>query len=139
VRAKLLHTPGGVTVDIDFAGFPRHSVRQNTEFGIAVVMKALREYSGRSICPTRAAFVHARNSDLRDFQRFFGCPIEFGQAANEGSSCGLLEFSNDTLETPLITADEGLLNALRPFCELAAKERNTAAGTLRSAVEKEVE
>jgi hypothetical protein len=139
VRLKLKRTPGGSIVEIEFVGISRHSVRQNAEFGIAVILKALRELAGSRIRPIRAAFVHGRNSDLRDFERFYGVPVEFGRAASEGASSDLLEFSNDELAIPLITADAKLLEALQPFCDMAAKERNTAAGTLRAAVENEVE
>jgi AraC-like DNA-binding protein len=139
VRLKLTRTGKGIAAEIEFAGLPSHVVRQNAEFGISVVLKALREIAGRSVRPTRAAFVHARNSDLRDFERFYGCTVEFGRAASEGVSSDLLEFSNDALAIPLITADTKLLDALQPFCDMAAKERKTAAGTLRAAVETETE
>ena len=46
---------------------------------------------------------------------------------------------NETLALPLVTGDEHLLNTLQPICEEAAKERNTARGTLRSSVENEVQ
>jgi AraC-like DNA-binding protein len=85
------------------------------------------------------AFAHPRNSDLRDFYRFYGCSVEFGRAAHEAVSSDLIEFSNDALVSPLVTGDTKLLDALRPFCDIAAKERNTRAGTLRAAVENEVE
>jgi AraC-like DNA-binding protein len=84
-------------------------------------------------------FAHARNSDLREFEHFYGCPVEFGRTASEGVLSDLLEFSNDALAVPLITADAKLLDALLPFCDIAAKERSTDAGTLRAAVENEVE
>jgi hypothetical protein len=74
-----------------------------------------------------------------DFERFYGCTVEFGRAASEGASSDLLKFSNDALAIPLITADAKLLEALQPFCDMAARERKTAAGTLRPAVESEVE
>jgi AraC-like DNA-binding protein len=54
-------------------------------------------------------------------------------------SSDLLEFSTDTLAIPLVTADAKLLRALQPFCDMAAKERGTAKGTLRAAVENEAE
>ena len=139
VRLKLIRKPEGVDVEVEFIGVPRHSVRHNAEFGIAVILKALREVAGRNICPTRTAFAHARNSDLREFERFYLCPVEFGRAANEGALSDLLEFSNDALATPLLTTDAKLLKALQPFCEMAEKERATATGTLRAAVEDEVE
>lgn len=140
VRVKLIRTPEALAVGFNLVGLAGHSARQNAEFAIAVVLKALREVAGQNIRPTRAAFAHARNSDLREFERFYGCPVEFGRASSGGASFDmLLEFSNDTIATPLITADQKLLNALQPFCDMAAKERKTAAGTLRAAVENEVE
>ena len=139
VRLKLTRTGERLIAEVEFVGLPRHEVRQNAEFGIAAIVKALREVAGRNIRPTRAVFAHARNSELREFERFYLCPVEFGRAAREGVSSDLLEFSGDTLATPLITADRKLLNALRPFCDMAARERSTALGTLRSAVESEVE
>jgi AraC-like DNA-binding protein len=139
VRLKLIRKPEGVDVEVEFIGVPRHSFRHNAEFGIAVILKALREVAGRNICPTRTAFAHARNSDLREFERFYLCPVEFGRAANEGALSDLLEFSNDALAIPLLSTDAKLLEALQPFCDMAAKERTTAKGTLRAAVENEVE
>ena len=139
VRLQVTRTPAGIAVEVGFVGVSRHEVRQNAEFGIAVVLKALREVAGRNVRPDRVAFAHPRNSNLREFNRFYGCPVEFGRAANEGVSSDLLEFSSDTLAIPLFTADAKLLEALQPFCDLAAKERSTSAGTLRAAVETEVE
>jgi AraC-like DNA-binding protein len=139
VRLKLTRTPEGVALEVEFVGLPRHEVRQNAEFGIAAILKALREIAGRNIRPSRVAFAHARNSDLREFERFYLCPVEFGRAANEETSSDLMEFSGETLAVPLITADAKLLNALQPFCDRAAKERGTGKGTLRAAVENEVE
>jgi AraC-like DNA-binding protein len=139
VRLKLRRKPEGVDVEVEFIGVPRHSVRQNAEFGIAIILKALRELAHRNICPTRAAFVHARNSDLREFERFYLCPVEFGRGSDEGVLSDLLEFSNDALAIPLLTSDPKLLDALQPFCEMAAKERGTTNGTVRAAVENEVE
>jgi AraC-like DNA-binding protein len=74
-----------------------------------------------------------RNSDLREFERFFGCPVEFGAPTTS------IQISADALRLPLITADPKLLRVLRPYCDAAAKERNVKPGTLRSAVEAEVE
>jgi AraC-like DNA-binding protein len=139
VRLTLTPTREGLAAEVEFVDLPRHSVRQNAEFGIAAIVKALREMTGRRICPTRMAFVHARNSDLREFERFYGHSVEFGRTASEGVASDLIEFSTDTLAIPLITADPKLLDALRPFCDMAAKKRQTAAGTLRAAVENEVE
>jgi AraC-like DNA-binding protein len=133
VRLKLTRKPSGVALEVEFVGLPRHLARQTAEFGMGALLKGLREIAGRNIHPTQVSFAHTRSSGAREFERFYGCPVEFA------ASSDLLEFSNDALATPLLTADPKLLRALEPFCDMAAKERHTAAGTLRAAVENEVE
>jgi AraC-like DNA-binding protein len=133
VRLKLNRAPEGVVVEFDFFRLSRHRVRQNAEFGIAVILKALREAAGRNISPTKAAFAGERNAGLREFERFYGCPVEFGASPDR------LAFSNETLALPLVTGDRYLLKTLRPICDAAARERATPKGTLRDAVENEVQ
>ena len=138
-RLKLTATPEGLIVEIGFVGLPRPLGRQGAEFLMAVIVRALRELAGRNIRPIRVAFAHARNADMPEFARFFGCPVEFGRTADEGVASDLLELSSAAVTAPLLTADPKLLKALEPFCDMAAKERKTASDTLRAAVEKEVE
>jgi AraC-like DNA-binding protein len=133
VRLKLMRTPDGVVVGIDFLGLSRQGIRQNSEFGIAVLLKALRETTGRNIHPTKVTFALGRISDLREFKRFYGCPVEFGASSDQ------LAFSNETLAVPLVTSDRHLLKTLRPVCDAAARERGTAKETLRAFVENEVQ
>jgi AraC-like DNA-binding protein len=133
VRLKLTRQPEGVIAEINWVGISRHRVKQNVEFLVAVVVKAIRETTGRDIRPTRIAYAHVRAADLREFQRFFGCPVEFGAQSDQ------MEFSNDTLALPFITEDPHLLEALRPFCDEAARARNTTMGSVRALVENEVQ
>jgi AraC-like DNA-binding protein len=133
VRLKLIRSPEGMTIEIRFVGVPRHFAWQNIEFIIAAIIKGLREMAGRDFRPTQVAFTLARAVDPKEFERFFGCPVEFSGSADRFS------LSNETLSVPLVTRDEHLLETLRPICEEAAKERNTAYGTLRSSVENEVQ
>ena len=133
VRVKLLQGQSEVVVEFIFVGVSRHRVRHNAEFGIASVIKALREIAGRNIHPTHVSFAHAGNTNRRELERFFGCPVEFGASIDQ------LAFSNETLALPLVTEDPHLLDTLQPICDAAAKERNTAKGTLRASVENEVQ
>jgi AraC-like DNA-binding protein len=133
VHLKLTRAPKGAVVEVSFHGLSRHSIRQNAEFGIAVILKALREASGSKIRPTRLTFAHARNSNLRGFERFFGCPVEFAMRSDR------MSFSAETLALPLLTGDPYLLETLQPFCDEAARERRTASGSLRALVENEVQ
>jgi hypothetical protein len=122
-----------VIAQTKFVGLPRHFPWQNTEFAIAGMIKSLREMAGRDFRPTRVTFTLARNSELSEFERFFGCPVQFSASADQ------MDFSIETLAIPLVTEDRHSLDALRPICEEAAKEHNTAQGTLRSLVENEVQ
>ena len=131
-RLKLNRSSENMIVETTFVGLPRHFAWQNTEFVIAATIKALREMAGRDFQPMRVTFTLARNSELPEFERFFGCPIEFSASADQ------LTLSNETLAIPLVTEDHHLLETLRPICEEAAKERRTVHGTLRSLVENEL-
>jgi hypothetical protein len=133
VRLKLIRSPEGMTIEVKFIGVPRHFAWQNTEFIVAATIKGLREMAGGDFQPTQVAFTLAREPDPGEFERFFGCPIQFSGSADQFS------FSNETLAIPLVTRDQHLLEALRPICEEAAKERNTAYGRLRSSVENELQ
>ena len=133
VRLELRQAPKGLVAEISFIGVPRHQVQQNADFGIAIILKALREVAGRNIRPTKVAFAVVRHSDRREFERFYGCPVEFGAPSDQ------LVFSNETLALPLITEDRYLLETLGPICDAAARERDTPKGTLRTMVENEVE
>ena len=130
---RLTQRSADSAIVFEFVGLPRYASRHNMEYVVAGIRTALRTISGRNVAPTKVAFAHNRNSDVREFERFFGCPVEFGAPDN------LLLISADGLHLPLITADPKLLRVLRPYCDAAAKERNVKPGTLRSAVEAEVE
>jgi AraC-like DNA-binding protein len=132
-RLKVSRSAEGVTVDIKFVGLPRHFAWQNTEFVIAVMIKALREMAGRDFHPMQVKFTLARYSELPEFEHFFGCPVEFSASADQ------FTLSDDTVAIRLTTEDHHLLETLRPVCEEAAKVRNTVHGTLRSLVENEVQ
>jgi AraC-like DNA-binding protein len=133
LHVKLVRASEGAAVETGFVGLSRYSAKQATEFGVALTIKALREIAGRNVHPTQVTFIHGRNSELRSFERFFRCPVEFGASRDQ------FAFSQETLALPLITEDQYLLETLRPLCDVAAKERRTPVGTLRAKVETEVQ
>jgi AraC-like DNA-binding protein len=133
IRVQLRRRPNDLVVELRLAGVPRFQAAQNTEFAVAVIMNGLREIAGPYIRPSKITLVHVRNSDFPEFERFCGCPIEFGGSSDQ------LVFSNESLAAPLLTEDEHLLNALRPICDEAAKLRETSPGSLRALVEIEVQ
>ena len=119
---RLTQRSADTAIEFEFVGLPRYAARHNIEYVVGGTRTALRTISGRNVTPTKVAFTHNRNSDVREFERFFGCPVEFG-APNT-----LFQISADALRIPLITADPKLLRILRPYCDAAAKERNVKPG-----------
>ena len=73
VRMKLARQAEGFKVEITFVGLSRHLLRQQTEFGIAMLVKAMRAASGYDVRPTGVKFAHIRTGDVQEFRRFFGC------------------------------------------------------------------
>jgi AraC-like DNA-binding protein len=130
---RLTQRSADTAIEFEFVGLPSYATRQNIEYVVAGVRTALRTMSGHNVVPTIVTFAHNRNSDVREFEQFFGCPVEFGAPST------VFRISADALRLPLITADPKLLRVLRPYCDAAAKERSARPGTLRSAVEAEVE
>ena len=133
LHVKLVRGSEWVVVETGFVGLSRYGAKQATEFGVALTIKALREIAGRNVHPTQVTFIHGRNSELRSFERFFRCPVEFGASSDR------FAFSYDSLALPLVTKDRYLFEALQPICDEAARKRSTAIGTLRASVETEIQ
>src|SRR5580698_213271 len=93
---RLTQRSADAAIVFEYVGLPRYAARHNMEYVVAAIAVALRTMSGRNVTPTKVAFAHSRNSDVRDFERFFGCPVEFGAPSN------LLSISADALRLPLI-------------------------------------
>ena len=82
-------------------------VRQDAEFAISFVTHGIFGLTGRQVKPNLIEFSHTRLPGARQHDRFFGCEVVFGRAANR------IHFSRDVLSEPVHSADAGLLEALR--------------------------
>jgi len=133
VRFALSRQPERLIVEFNLVGVSQQRVKQNTEFWLALIIKAAREVTGRDVAPIKVICPHTREENQEEFERFFGCPVEFGAAL------GQLIFSNETAALPMKTEDPHLLELLQPFCEQAEKSRNTSADSFRASVENVVE
>jgi AraC-like DNA-binding protein len=133
IRVQLTRRPDELIAEVNLVGVPRFRAAQNAEFGITVIVKGLREITGRNVRPIKITFAHVRSPHFPEFERFCGCPVEFGGPSDQ------LVLSNESLAVPLITEDAHLLEALRPICDEAARQRETAPGSLRALVENEAQ
>ena len=131
---RLTQRSADSAIVFEFVGLPRYASRHNMEYVVAAIRTALRTISGRNVVPSESRVrpqPKFRRAGVRAVLRLSGRVWRAEQSA--------IQISADGLHLPLITADPKLLRVLRPYCDAAAKERNVKPGTLRSAVEAEVE
>jgi AraC-like DNA-binding protein len=133
LRLSVSRPADGAIAEFRIEGASPQTVRHNTEFWVAMVVKSARQISGRRFRPLRVAFPHSSAGDIDDFKRFFGCQVTFD------APVGQIGFSRESLSLPLLTEDPHLLQVLKPICDAAARARGTAAGSVRESVETEVQ
>jgi hypothetical protein len=90
--------------------------RQIHEFGLVLMMSLLRLVAGRRVCPVWVGFRHNRTEDLDGFERFFGCPVNFGRPKTS------IVLKRD----PSKPVDERLLSILKGHCQEALGRRGEA-------------
>lgn len=106
--------------------------RQLVEFNAVVTTAAVRAFTGRNFAPIDVSYAHPRRSGIRDFERFFGCPVTFGAPNNR------MRFSPETLAIPVLTADSGLGRILTLYCDEILKKKERIGPTFTARVEQEL-
>lgn len=126
---SLEETDRQVSVETNFRlgleGFQNHIA----EWGPTTFITALRHLTGTHLVPRAVNFVHQRRSGVKEFEKFFGCPVRFG-ANRQGIS-----FARSALAAPVRTADRHLLDILTSVCEEAIGRRKVASTPTRAKVE----
>ena len=107
-------------------GFEKHIA----EWGTTTFVAELRRLTDTRIIPQSVSFIHRRNSTVKEFTEFFGCPVRFG--TNRQS----IVFATKTLLAPIHSADVHLLNILKVFSDEALSRRKTPPTPTRARVEK---
>jgi AraC-like DNA-binding protein len=111
---------------------PRHTDRLFAEYGYAIVLRACRELTGKNFFPKAVTFIHGRNTDKAEFDRFYGCPVRFNATADT------IVLPTESLSTPILTSDKYLLHILKNSCEEVLAKRGKISSTLRAMVENEI-
>lgn len=104
--------------------------RQYIEWGATGLIHSVQTFSNRNICPVNIRFKYPRNSNLKEYEKFFGCELRFGSSVNR------TQFRLEDLEVPLLTADSRLHKVLRDHCELVLKQSKAPPDTLVNKVER---
>jgi len=85
--------------------YPGGAVQLHT-LGMVQLYKILRAICGSRWRATSVSFAHPKPRELRQYQRFFNCPVDFNQEFD-----GIV-FPESDLATPIRTANTGLLDIL---------------------------
>ncbi len=110
-------------------GISRLGDRHQIEFFIALLVRMCRQLTGREVVPIRIRFMHRSAQLPTDLKSFFGCPIEFGAAADEAL------LARESGDMPVVSADPYLNSLLETYCEEAIAGRRTKSSDWRINVE----
>jgi AraC-like DNA-binding protein len=86
--------------------------RSFAEASLCSYVTLARAWTGEPMTPVEVRFSYARPRDAGELERFFGCSLRFDQPATA------VEFSRETLETPMLTADPEMLHYLQRWAAL---------------------
>ena len=90
----------GAILRLRYLGLLRRSLKHTTEYHLAALLHNFRNFVGREINPVQVSFAHFRTSGTRPFERYFGCPVEFGAESDHfilsNSSLDLINLRSDS-------------------------------------------
>jgi AraC-like DNA-binding protein len=121
-----------LAIDLAFLGVARRADHHQMELWTALLVRVCRSLTGRQLRPTRVRLVHHRAQSPPEFDKFFGCSVEFGAARDE------IEFSADVAMLPIVSADPFLHDIMVATCEELLARRLIKPGALRLRVENAV-
>ena len=100
-----------VSIAFRYHGLTPRRLTHAVEYYIAFIVKLLRDAGGSNVSPVRVAFSHSRSLGIVEFERFFGCSVQFDATVDE------LVFGSDTLDLPTPNSDPILLPILRGLAQ----------------------
>ncbi|MFP2933904.1 AraC family transcriptional regulator [Pyxidicoccus sp. 3LG] len=104
-RFRMEETERGVSMRFTPVGAWRPAHRHLAEASLVQFATGVRFFTGVDVRPLRVRFAHPAPADLSEHEALFGCPLEFGAAAND------IEFSHEDVQRPFVHAD-ALLNTM---------------------------
>ena len=122
----------GATLGLRYVGLLRRNLKHLTEFHLAASVQHLRDCTDQNFNPARVSFQHVRQTEIRRFERFFQCPVQFGSDADQ------IILSHETLDLPSRRADGALFHILERLIEAEIKSHRVMARPFREAVDNEM-
>jgi AraC-like DNA-binding protein len=110
IDAVFEHDGEGSALRFREADASLRGLRHNSEQAAAQVVRGARELTRKKATPVRVEFMHGRPNESIDYEGTLGCPIKF-HAKWDG-----VVYSKETLQLPVIGADNKLLHVLEGAC-----------------------
>jgi AraC-like DNA-binding protein len=121
----------GRTIDItlEYSGISRHADRHHAECWMTIILRLLRQISGRRVTAQRVQFVHARGRPPRELSAYFGARVDFGGDVDR------ISFARSLGAIAVVGADPHLNKLLVHYCEEALAHRPRGRQSFRTRVE----
>lgn len=100
-----------VTLELRLAGIADASARHSYEAFFAVLWRMSRDMFAEQQTPTRVSFRHSPPPDVAAYERFFGCPVDFGAPAHR------MQMPLKHLRQPTIAGQPRAATRLQDFLE----------------------
>jgi AraC-like DNA-binding protein len=118
-----------IILHISYEGVARHSDRHQMEFFITTLVRTCRQLTGQPVRPQRVTLSHLRTGELKQINEHFGCPVIFGDLADE------ITYSKGIERMQISSADPYLNALLLKYCDEARGRRVTKPSPLRLSIE----
>jgi AraC-like DNA-binding protein len=128
VRLRTSVSPDGMELTVGYAASHRPSP-QFTLFCVTLVVKLLRDLTGRLLRPTAVALRHPQPSGTKELRAYFGCPVSSSAAETR------VGFPPDVAALRTTAADQRLYAVLADFAERLLAERTEGEDSLLEQVE----
>ncbi|WP_394844221.1 AraC family transcriptional regulator ligand-binding domain-containing protein [Pendulispora brunnea] len=95
IRSRMVTTDRHVVVELESqSGSPRSVA----DCSLLAYLLFLRRWTGENFAAREVHFQHARPAQIREYERWFRCPVHFGQR------CNSIAFDREVAELPLTTS-----------------------------------
>lgn len=126
---KISREPKSMTLDFAFSGIERQKDLHQVEFWITYMLRIGRALSGRELAPLSVNFVHQREGEVAEMQRFYGSALTFGAVKDS------IAFNPVDAEAVNVMADPFLHRFLLEYFEHSAVRSLARRASLRMRVE----
>jgi AraC-like DNA-binding protein len=117
------------TVEFEYVGVERHPDRHQIEFWVTCTLRIIRLLTNRELTPTYVGFLHWRDGDVSEIERYFASTLNFGAVKDR------ISFAPHEADLPIITSDPYLNRILFKHYEEISAQQERRHDPLRTRIE----